>query len=492
MKWTIRRAHAVQPVADLQIEYALISRSPERKIFPVLEELGIGVTAYGVLSRGLLSSSKPAGPGDIRSHLPRFSGGNSEQNSKTVAELARLAAEKGVTPAQLAIAWVLAKSERIVPVIGARTLSGQDIASAKAWVANRPKDAPVPTDLHMAFIKASEEAEDARIKAERNRLAEIAQAQQERAKALAERENALRQLSRRTTLGLTASGLLTTVAGGLAYWGTSAEQRFRREEAERKRLLAASEEERRRRGAQRTDIKGQIVAYASGPDQAAEDGINSSPYTSVLLSALKEPGAGLSSVLQFEARKVNELSSITHQRPYFSTDLDGELYLLDQPSSRKKTALVIAAANYEYAPKLANTIKDGQRWREFLERCAFEVTFLSNPTRSECAKAIASFSNGTTKHTDNLENPFIHRAGFSLIKPPPAPDNSLAFFFYSGHGFSINNVGRIALVDCAVDNEIGLENGSIDLPFYKRDTERNCVSVGNDSRYELPAAAATL
>ena len=118
---TIRRAHAVQPVADLQIEYALISRSPERKIFPVLEELGIGVTAYGVLSRGLLSSSKPAGPGDIRSHLPRFSGGNSEQNSKTVAELARLAAEKGVTPAQLAIAWVLAKSERIVPVIGART-----------------------------------------------------------------------------------------------------------------------------------------------------------------------------------------------------------------------------------------------------------------------------------------------------------------------------------------------------------------------------------
>jgi aryl-alcohol dehydrogenase-like predicted oxidoreductase len=118
---TIRRAHAVSPIADLQIEYAVISRGPEARIFPVLEELGIGVTAYGVLSRGLLSGSKPAGGGDIRAHFPRFSGENAGQNEKVVAELKQLAAEKGITPAQLAIAWVLAKGPRIVPVIGART-----------------------------------------------------------------------------------------------------------------------------------------------------------------------------------------------------------------------------------------------------------------------------------------------------------------------------------------------------------------------------------
>jgi aryl-alcohol dehydrogenase-like predicted oxidoreductase len=87
----------------------------------VLEELGIGVTAYGVLSRGLLSGSKPAGGGDFRAHLPRFTGENLLQNEKIVEELRRLAAEKGITPAQLAIAWVLAKGQRIVPVIGART-----------------------------------------------------------------------------------------------------------------------------------------------------------------------------------------------------------------------------------------------------------------------------------------------------------------------------------------------------------------------------------
>jgi len=117
---TIRRAHAVHPIADLQIEYSLISRGPEDKIFPVLAELGIGVTAYGVLSRGLLTGSKPK-QGDFRAYLPRFSGANAERNAELVARLHAIAAELKLKPAQLPIAWVLAKGERIVPVIGART-----------------------------------------------------------------------------------------------------------------------------------------------------------------------------------------------------------------------------------------------------------------------------------------------------------------------------------------------------------------------------------
>ena len=117
---TIRRAHAVHPICDLQIEYALVSRGPETQIFPTLAELGIGVTAYGVLSRGLLSGSKPAEKGDFRAYLPRFTGENREQNERLVQTLQDLAAEKGVTATQLAIAWVLAKGESIVPVIGAR------------------------------------------------------------------------------------------------------------------------------------------------------------------------------------------------------------------------------------------------------------------------------------------------------------------------------------------------------------------------------------
>jgi aryl-alcohol dehydrogenase-like predicted oxidoreductase len=114
---TIKRAAAVHPIADLQIEYSLISRGPEAKIFPLLAELGIGVTAYGVLSRGLLTRSKPASPTDFRAHLPRFTA----DNERLVAALEAIAAERGVKPAQLAIAWVRAKGVNLVPLVGART-----------------------------------------------------------------------------------------------------------------------------------------------------------------------------------------------------------------------------------------------------------------------------------------------------------------------------------------------------------------------------------
>jgi aryl-alcohol dehydrogenase-like predicted oxidoreductase len=118
---TIRRAQAVHPIADLQIEYSLISRGPENTIFPVLAELGVGVTAYGVLSRGLLSGSRPTAPTDLRARLPRFTGQNRERNERLVEALQKLATEKRATASQLAIAWVLAKGANIVALIGART-----------------------------------------------------------------------------------------------------------------------------------------------------------------------------------------------------------------------------------------------------------------------------------------------------------------------------------------------------------------------------------
>ncbi len=117
---TIRRAAAVHPIVDLQIEYSLISRGPEAKIFPMLDELGIGVTAYGVLSRGLLSGSRLAASGDLRARMPRFAGDNFARNEELVAKLGQIAAARGITTAQLALAWVLAKGGSIIPVVGAR------------------------------------------------------------------------------------------------------------------------------------------------------------------------------------------------------------------------------------------------------------------------------------------------------------------------------------------------------------------------------------
>lgn len=130
IKDTIRRAHAVHPISDLQIEYSLISGGPEAGIFPLLKQLGIGVTAYGVLSRGLLAGSKPTGPGDYRAGLPRFNGDNLLQKEKLVAVLQQLAASMRASASQVAIAWVMAQGRSfgldMVPLVGSRTLKQLD------------------------------------------------------------------------------------------------------------------------------------------------------------------------------------------------------------------------------------------------------------------------------------------------------------------------------------------------------------------------------
>lgn len=122
---TIRRAQATHPVADLQIEYSLLSRGIESEILPTCRELGVAITAYGVLSRGLLSGhwqkDQTTAKNDFRAHLPRFTGENLDHNLQLVEALRTIADEKAVTVAQLAIAWALSRGEEIVPLIGART-----------------------------------------------------------------------------------------------------------------------------------------------------------------------------------------------------------------------------------------------------------------------------------------------------------------------------------------------------------------------------------
>ncbi|MVU83991.1 aldo/keto reductase [Nocardia sp. ET3-3] len=152
---TLRRAAAVHPIVDLQIEYSLISRGIEAEILPVARELGIGVTAYGVLSRGLLSDSLRPGqqfaPSDFRAHSPRFQGENLDANLRLVDALAKIAADHQVTVAQLAIAWVLSRGADIVPLIGARkperwaeAVAAVDIQLSEAELATI--EAAVPAD----------------------------------------------------------------------------------------------------------------------------------------------------------------------------------------------------------------------------------------------------------------------------------------------------------------------------------------------------------
>ncbi|HEV2364629.1 MAG TPA: aldo/keto reductase [Caulobacteraceae bacterium] len=148
---TIRRATAVHPICDLQIEYSLISRGPEQAVLPALRQLGVAVTAYGVLSRGLISghwSPQNAAPGDFRAFMPRFGAAVVDQNLALVDRLRTLSRGRGISVAQLAIAWALAKGQDIIPVVGSRRrdqlaealgaieapLSAEDVAEIEAAV----------------------------------------------------------------------------------------------------------------------------------------------------------------------------------------------------------------------------------------------------------------------------------------------------------------------------------------------------------------------
>jgi aryl-alcohol dehydrogenase-like predicted oxidoreductase len=153
---TIRRAAKVHPITDLQIEYSLISRGIENGVLKTCRELGIGITAYGVLSRGLISGhwkkEATSGAGDFRAHSPRFQDGNVDRNLALVEALRTIAAAKGASVAQIAIAWVAAQGDDIVPLVGSRrrdqlkeslgaldvTLTPADLAAIERVV---PKDA---------------------------------------------------------------------------------------------------------------------------------------------------------------------------------------------------------------------------------------------------------------------------------------------------------------------------------------------------------------
>lgn len=144
---TLRRATAVAPIVDLQIEYSLISRGIEADILPTARELGVAVTAYGVLSRGLLSDSvrdgKAFAANDFRAHSPRFQGENLTRNLQLVEALAQVAGQHDVSVAQLAIAWVLSRGDDIIPVIGARRRERWSEAAAALALELTPDDLAV-------------------------------------------------------------------------------------------------------------------------------------------------------------------------------------------------------------------------------------------------------------------------------------------------------------------------------------------------------------
>jgi aryl-alcohol dehydrogenase-like predicted oxidoreductase len=150
---TIRRAHSVHPITALQTEYSLWTRDPEDEVLPLVRELGIGFVAYSPLGRGFLTgqitSPDDFAPDDFRRHAPRFQGENFQRNLDLVARVRQIASSKGCTPGQLAIAWLLAQGDDIVPIPGTKrlryldeNLSAADVSLTDAELAAVNEAAP--------------------------------------------------------------------------------------------------------------------------------------------------------------------------------------------------------------------------------------------------------------------------------------------------------------------------------------------------------------
>jgi hypothetical protein len=323
-----------------------------------------------------------------------------------------------------------------------RLLSGGDIPAAKTWALSQPKGAPEPTVLQREFIRASEEAEDARLLDQRRRLEEIDTAQKERERALHLAEEALGRTIRLQRRQAWAAALTVAILALIGWWayGIVSEQRAVAREAARE------------------DIRGQIVAYAAAFGSEEKDiaeGELTSPYTTPLVQKLREKKNLVEAIVDAH-QQVLDTSEGT-QRPLLSTSMNGQIYLFRQPQSRRKRVLAIAVddpgAGIE---KLQGPPHDVHAFISTLTDLGFsqsDITVLQNPDRRTIEETIARIAQSLHKtasqegHDGRLKlvpDPLV-RVGLyrEPVAPLASPDNTLFVFFYSGHGVHVGGADYI-------------------------------------------------
>jgi hypothetical protein len=370
-----------------------------------------------------------------------------------------------------------------------RLLSGSDIVAAKAWAARRPKDAqghaPEPTALHLAFIRASEEAEDARLSAQRAQLEAMTAAQNERAKALRAAEQALERTIRLKRRQAWAAAAVVAVLAAIGYWASD----------------VITDQRAVAREAAREDIRGQIVAYAAafGSTEAdVAEGFATSPYTTPLVQKLKQRKNLAEAIV--DAHQQVLVSSKGLERPLLSISMNGQIYLHRQPPTRRKRVLAISADDPGAGiVKLMGPPHDVDAMVAALAELGFardEKAVLSNPDRRQVEDAIAAIARvlgrPSAAHTRGrlvgVPPPMFIRAGFIPVEEATAPDNTLVLFFFSGHGVSYAGTEYI-IPRLAGGQDLASGPDSIIGPD---DFERAAISVNWLKRSLERAAAASV
>jgi TIR domain len=373
--------------------------------------------------------------------------------------------------------WAVGQSED-------RLLRGAALEEALTWQQRTPQGQVIPDRLR-DFLRQSETAENLR-------KAEVSS-------RIAEREESLRKISRRTTMGLVGASGLTVLSGGLAWWGLDAESRFR---AERDRVAKAEEEARRKlieTEAARTDIEGQITVYAAAPGQGAQDGKEgeNSPFTTAVLNALSEQDIPIQQALARASLNVSRKTG-GEQRPYIATNMNGDIFLHKPRRGQLRRALCISVDEIKgTSVSLLNTGKDAEAWQSVLVAAGFEVRILKNPTLAEVNDAIVWSWTLPSEKQGRLRpkaNPLLVPASISVTpkagsaspeeQPAPAAEKSapeevpqpeiapaspeatppgdlLVLIFYAGVGVTSGGQEYLAMADSELkenDNKSTLTN----------------------------------
>lgn len=370
-----------------------------------------------------------------------------------------------------------------------RLMRAQDIAHAKAWMEQRPAGAPPPTEIQIAFINSSDEAEELRTSAERERLAAMQQAQADREVALKDKEETVRKLSRRTTLGLGATGGLTVASAGLAYWGTSAEHRFN---AARREAAVAAEITRQKiidKDALRTDLKGVLRVSAAAPGQVVYDTGRGSDFSRILSEYAVQDGIAFEDAISLTREEIAQNTN-GEQTVYVETYLNSRVYLARMPKQQTRKAIIWVGSEYDSQSfsNLPGTLRDGERWKSTLERSGFDVRITTNPSYNDIiadldfmqislseTEVSAPESDILSERPEDirrtkgivLERQAVSQdSGLELIPSQRAsvPYNALSVVIFSGHAFQMSDgVQRLVVRETQANSLSSLMTSSVSV-----------------------------
>jgi hypothetical protein len=313
-------------------------------------------------------------------------------------------------------------------------LRGPELEAAHQWVAGATETGPQPTDLHRSFIDASEDHEQSQAALEAERLAAVGIEQ-------AAKEEALKRLSRRTTLGLLASGILAVAAIGFFVWSINAEARFRDAQQAAEMAQKNSIDAEIAGEAKRTDITGQLIAHATSRSDFKLGTSARAAFTTSATRHLRDPDTPLLAALMRAQEEMR--GDRTAPRPLLSTSINGDIYLGRTSATRKLEALVVTAGTAN------DDDTDADAWEAMLREAGFDVHRLLNPSSAQFSDGLAEFLGQRQSEVTFEGQSNIVPSGAVATTGPEA--NTLFVFVFVGEAGTLNGQTRLGFSDSTGD-----------------------------------------